>query len=442
MVEEIKVPEIGENVESGNVVAVLVKAGDVIEVEDSVIEIETDKAVVEIPSPFSGKIVEVFARQGEELKVGEVIATIDTQQTAGRGAEAASASDGDARMAAGSAKTPETKKELPPTPETTKWISEEGAPSEESSTFPESEQNLGMIAASPSIRRLARELGVDLRTLPGTGPGDRITEEDIKVHVKQCMTAAVDQGTTQVGVVPPLPDFKRWGPVETVELSTVRRLTARATATAWQTVPHVTQFDEADITQVAAFLEKNSRKVIDAGGKLTITAVLFKICALALKKYPLFNSSIDLVNNTLIYKKYIHIALAVDTPRGLLMPVVRDADQKNLTRLAVEIADLAQRCRNKKIKPEELEGGTFGISNQGGIGGVGFTPIVAWPQVAILGISQSAIRPRYVDGCFQPRSILPLALSYDHRVIDGADAARFLGWICECLAYPLTLDLE
>jgi pyruvate dehydrogenase E2 component (dihydrolipoamide acetyltransferase) len=440
MIEEIKVPEIGENIESGKVVAVLVKAGDVIEVEDSVIEIETDKAVVEIPSQFSGTIMEVFARQGEELKVGAVIATIDTQQAANQDARAAS--NGDTGIAGEPAKTPETEAETPPMPAAAQQMSAERAPATDSSAPPEAELNLGMIAASPSIRRLARELGVDLRTLPGTGPGDRITEEDIKSHVKQCLTAAADQGARPAAVVPPLPDFGRWGPVETVELSTVRRLTARTTATAWHTVPHVTQFDEADISPVAPFLERNAQKVIDAGGKLTITAILLKICAQALRKFPIFNSSIDLVNNTLVYKQYIHIALAVDTQRGLLMPVVRDADQKNLTRLAVEISELAHRCRNKKIKPEELEGGTFGISNQGSIGGVGFTPIVPWPQVAILGISQSAIRPRYVDGGFQPRTILPLALSYDHRVIDGAGAARFLGWICECLAYPLTLDLE
>ena len=440
MIEEIKVPEIGENIESGKVVAVLVKAGDVIEVEDSVIEIETDKAVVEIPSQFSGTIMEVFARQGEELKVGAVIATIDTQQAANQDARAAST--GDTGIAGEPAKTHETEAETPPMPAAAPHMSAERAPATDSSAPPEAEQNLGMIAASPSIRRLARELGVDLRTLPGTGPGDRITEEDIKSHVKQCMTAAADRGARPATVVPSLPDFGRWGPVETVELSTVRRLTARTTATAWSTVPHVTQFDEADISPVAPFLERNAQKVIDAGGKLTITAILLRICARALRKFPVFNSSIDLVNNTLIYKKYIHIALAVDTPRGLLMPVVRDAERKNLIRLAVEISDLAQRCRNKKIKPDELEGGTFGISNQGGIGGVGFTPIVPWPQVAILGISQSAIRPRYVDGGFQPRTILPLSLSYDHRVIDGADAARFLRWICECLAYPLGLDLE
>ena len=241
---------------------------------------------------------------------------------------------------------------------------------------------------------------------------------------------------------PPLPDFSRWGNIETVELEAVRRITAANMSIAWHTVPHVTQFDQADITGLQEFIKKNAEKVARNGGKLTVTAVLAKVCAAALKKFARFNASIDTANGQLIFKKYIHIGIAADTPRGLLVPVVRNADQKSISTLAAEIADLADRARSKKLKPDEMEGGTFTISNQGGIGGVGFTPIVFWPQAAILGVSRAAVVPQYIEGEFKPRSMLPLALSFDHRIIDGADAARFLRWVCESLDQPFTMVLE
>ncbi len=222
----------------------------------------------------------------------------------------------------------------------------------------------------------------------------------------------------------------------------MRRITAANMSTAWRTVPHVTQFDQADITGLQEFIKKNAEKVARSGGKLTVTAVLAKVCAEALKKFARFNSSIDTANEQLIFKKYVHIGIAADTPRGLLVPVVRNADQKSISRLAAEIADLAERARNKKLKPDEMEGGTFTISNQGGIGGVNFTPIVFWPQAAILGVSRASVAPKFIDGEFRPRSMLPLALSFDHRINDGADAARFLRWVCECLEQPFTMVLE
>jgi pyruvate dehydrogenase E2 component (dihydrolipoamide acetyltransferase) len=286
---------------------------------------------------------------------------------------------------------------------------------------------------------MARELGVDIHAVHGSGPGGRISEADVKAHVRERLGGPGQ--AVAADAEPDLPDFSRWGEVESRELSTVRRITAQSTTISWRTVPHVTQFDEADITQVGPFVEKHAKRVGQAGGKLTVTAVVTKVCAQALRKFPRFNASIDLKRERLILKKYVHIGMAVDTPRGLLMPVIRDADAKSITQLAVEIVDLAERSRNKKIKPTELEGGSFSISNQGGIGGVGFTPIVLWPQVAILGISRSAVEPRFIDGQFQPRKVLPLSLSYDHRIIDGADAARFLRWICDSLEQPLTLYL-
>jgi pyruvate dehydrogenase E2 component (dihydrolipoamide acetyltransferase) len=213
-------------------------------------------------------------------------------------------------------------------------------------------------------------------------------------------------------------------------------------AASWQTVVHVTQFERVDITGVQDFIRRNADKVAEEGGKLTVTAVLMKVAAAALNRFPQFNASIDTDNNQLIIKKYIHIGLAVDTPRGLLVPVIRDADRKTITELAVEVTDLARRARDKKIKPDEMEGGTFTISNQGGIGGTDFTPVVLWPQAAILGVSRATIRPRYIDGEFKPREVLPLTLSYDHRIADGADAARFVGWMRESLEVPLTLHLD
>jgi pyruvate dehydrogenase E2 component (dihydrolipoamide acetyltransferase) len=290
---------------------------------------------------------------------------------------------------------------------------------------------------------MARELGVDIRKVQGSGPGGRIAEGDVKAYVKEQLRAmSTGRNGSTAGIGPELPDFTRWGEVDEQALETVRRITAESTTRSWHAVPHVTQFDEADITDMDAFVSKNAPAVSKAGGKLTITAILTKVCAAALQKFPHFNASLDLRGQRIIFKKYVHIGIAVDTPRGLLMPVIRDADTKSITALAVEIVDLAERCREKKIKPTELEGGTFSISNQGSIGGVGFTPIVLWPQVAILGVSRTLLSPRPLGECVQWRKRLPLSLSYDHRMIDGADAARFLGWICESLESPLTLVLD
>jgi pyruvate dehydrogenase E2 component (dihydrolipoamide acetyltransferase) len=240
---------------------------------------------------------------------------------------------------------------------------------------------------------------------------------------------------------PTLPDFSRWGTVRKEKLETVRRLTAENTSAAWRIVPHVTQFDEADITDVQAFIARHGKQAEKQGGKLTLTAVLMKVCAAALVRFPAFNASIDPANNQMIYKEYVHIGLAVDTPRGLLVPVIRDVQDKGIIDLALAIGDVAQRARDKKIKPDEFEGATFTISNQGGIGGTAFTPVVVWPQAAILGVSRARRMLVEKEGEFVPRTILPLSLSYDHRIVDGADAARFMDWICRSLEQGLTILL-
>ena len=442
MLKEIKVPEIGENVESGVVVAVHIKAGDTLAVDDTVIELETDKALVEIPSPFAGQVKEVLAKEGAQMKVGQVIAHILTDAD-----DQMDAADTDNRLSDQTARTETDGQAAEKPAATAKKLDDSGSlPSEpQQDKQPETVDATRISGrtpapAAPSIRRLARELGVDIHAISGSGPSGRISEADVKQSVKKQRTGSI--AGPAVNDTAELPDFSRWGKVDIEAMDTVRRLTARSTAASWAAVPHVTQFDEADVTGVMAFIEKNAPKAEKAGAKLTVTAVITRVCAEALKRFPRFNASIDVVNRRIVFKRYVHIGIAADTPRGLLVPVIRDADRKSIVDLAKAIGDLAARARNKKISPDELEGGTFSISNQGGIGGVGFTPIVLWPQVAILGVSRSAVKPVYGQDRFEPRSILPLALSYDHRIIDGADAARFLRWICDGLEQPMTLFLD
>jgi pyruvate dehydrogenase E2 component (dihydrolipoamide acetyltransferase) len=452
MIEKIVVPDIGENVVSGKVVAVHVRTGDGVAVDDTLIELETDKAVVEIPSTMAGRVTEVLAAEGDELKVGDAIAAVDTaaQKTGEAGRELAS---GQEEIRGASAEEGAPAEDIPGPEKKIATADPKAAPAQAdegqdlisatAEKVPAEQKPASPVPASPAIRRLARELGADIQAVRGTGPGGRITEADVKTHVRirleggRTAAAGMPVGAGE----PSLPDFSRWGSVETVELETVRRLTAASTAVSWRTIPHVTQFDKADITALEDFLKQNAGEVARAGGKLTLTPVLTRICAQALVKFPRFNASLDATHGRLILKHYVHIGIAVDTPRGLLVPVVRNADAKRITELAVEIADLAERARNKKVTAAEMAGGCFTISNQGGIGGVGFTPIVFWPQVAILGISRAATEPVAVEGQFQPRRILPLSLSYDHRVIDGADAARFLRWVCACLEQPMALLL-
>ena len=463
MIEEVKIPEISENVESGTIVRVLVEVGDMIDIDDLLVEFETEKALVDIPSTVKGKITELLAKEGDEMKVGDVIARVDTE---------ARAEDKDTAESEPTADEP-SKKEEEAEPEIPAAPRQAEAPEKVQAEVDEKEKDAaqapdkpavapeppitqqkigdrpadrGPAPATPSVRRLARELGVNIHDVEASGHGGRITEDDVKAHVKKRerpdMTASPRVAPAEITGEPKLPDFSRWGEVETVELDSVRRITAANMSTAWRNVPQVTQFDQADISGLQEFIDKNAEKVAQNGGKLTVTAILVKVCATALKKFARFNASIDPANQRLILKKYVHIGIAADTARGLLVPVVRNADQKSISRLAAEITDLADRARSKKLKPDEMEGGTFTLSNQGGIGGVAFTPIVFWPQAAILGVSRASIMPRYIDGEFKPRRLLPLSLSFDHRIIDGADAARFLRWVCESLEHPFTMVLE
>jgi len=300
------------------------------------------------------------------------------------------------------------------------------------------------VPAAPSVRRLAREIGVDIHSVQGSGPGGRISDDDVKLHAKNMLAAAAVAGQTPAAgfAEPELPDFSKWGKIERVPMRGVRRKTAEHLRQAWNTIPHVTQQDRSDITELEQLRAKFAPRAEEAGGKMTVTAIALKVVASALKVFPQFNASIDMGKEEIIYKQYINIGMAVDTDRGLLVPVIRDVDKKNIVELATELTQLSKKAKDKKLTPDEMSGGTFTITNLGGIGGTGFSPIVNHPEVAILGLSRSRMEPEWVNNKFEPRLILPLSLSYDHRLIDGADAARFLRWIAEAFEQPFLLSVQ
>jgi pyruvate dehydrogenase E2 component (dihydrolipoamide acetyltransferase) len=293
------------------------------------------------------------------------------------------------------------------------------------------------IPASPTVRRRARELGIDLEGIAGSGPGGRIMPEDVEKHGSMVSGEKKEPG--YISSDEDLPDFSKWGEIERTSMSGIRRVTARNVTRAWTTVPQVTQFDRADITQLELFRKKYSKIVSDRGGRLTVTSIILKVCAEALIKFPQFNASLDISKKEIIYKKYVNIGVAVDTDRGLIVPVLKNADTKGILEISVELTELAEKARNKKISPDELQGGNITISNLGGIGGTNFTPIVYAPQAAILGIARADMEQLYTGKEFEPRLVIPLSLSYDHRLIDGADGVRFLRWIAQSLENPFTL---
>ena len=402
-------PDLGENIESGDVIRILVAIGDRLAEDQAVIELETDKAVIEVPSSIDGTITEILVQQGDTIAVGQPILEVE----------------------AAAAEAPAVE-EAPPAPAPAPM------PREQEAAPPASTSPDDPVPAAPSTRRLAREIGVDIAQVQGTGPGGRISIDDVKAHSKKLHAARATAPTTAA----PLPDFSQWGAVERQPMTKVREITAERLAQAWATIPQVTQFDKADITSLEKWRAEYGKKAEAAGGKLTPTAILIKVLGIALKVFPQFNASIDMAHREIAYKRYFHIGIAVDTPHGLLVPVVRDVDQKNIIELAVELRALAQKTRERKIGPADMQGGSMTISNVGTMGGTAFTPIVNPPEVAILGVARSHVEPTYIDGQLQPRTLLPLSLSYDHRLIDGADGARFLRWICTALENPFIALLE
>jgi pyruvate dehydrogenase E2 component (dihydrolipoamide acetyltransferase) len=448
---EFKLPELGENISQGDLVRLMITPGAKVSEGQPVMELETDKAVVEVPSSVTGVVKEVKVKEGEKIKVGQVIFTLEggaaAQPARPRSApvEHVSGQHG-ARLAFQAAIRAEGKTEeqaLPP---------DQPQPAAPAFSMP---SQLGKVAgtehrqpipAAPHVRRLAREVGVDIYNIKGTGPGGRISEDDVKAFAKSLLSAAATaaQAPPRAGhfAQPQLPDFAKWGKTERVSMRGVRRKTAEHLAESWNTIPHVTQHDRADITELEHLRARFAPKAEEAGGKMTVTAIALKVCAAALKVFPQFNASIDIEKEEIIYRQYISIGVAADTDRGLLVPVIRDVDKKNIVELAVELSQLSKKARDKKITPEDMQGGTFTITNLGGIGGIGFTPIVNHPEVAILGLSRSRMEPEWINGKFEPRLILPLSLSYDHRLIDGADAARFLRWIAEAFEQPFLLSVQ
>ena len=464
---EVKVPDIGD-FDAVDVIEVLVSVGDVVEVDQSLITLESDKASMEVPSPVAGTVKSLEVAVGDQVAEGALVAKIEVTEASGEEEEAEEASESQAAEAddAGdeSAQPGAAKEEAGPQ-ETGRQAQEEetASSSEESkaeSTREESKEatsprpaptaelagggsgGTGKVPphASPSVRRFARELGVDLVGVEGTGRKGRILKEDVQKFVKGVLSGASPAPAAASGAaagtgIPAVPavDFSKFGPIEEIELSRIRRASGRNISRSWLNVPHVTQFDEADITEMEAFRKSQQDAAARRGVKLTPLAFLMKAAVAALKEFPDFNSSLHPSGEKLIRKGYFHLGIAVDTPKGLVVPVIRDVDQKGLFDLAGELGEVSQRARDGKLTPTDIQGAGFSISSLGGIGGTNFTPIVNAPEVAILGVARSKWQPVHQDGEFVPRLILPFSVSYDHRVIDGAAGARFTGFLSRVL---------
>jgi pyruvate dehydrogenase E2 component (dihydrolipoamide acetyltransferase) len=441
---EFKLPEVGEGIEAGTVVSVLVSVGDRVEVDQPVLELETDKAVVEVPSSVAGVVESVAVEEGQEVEIGSVVLTVD--EGAGEGAaeakDEAEAKDGGADEATAEAEEKAAPKEAPtpaPAPPSTPAEAPPATPAPSGGEVPG-----GLIPAAPSVRRLARELGVELSAVQGSGILGRISAEDVRAFAEGGTPRAPAAAGAPAPAAAPLPDFSKWGETERVAMSGIRKATVKAMTTAWSTVPMVTHFDKADATEFEALRQRYKPDAEKLGAKLTPTAMLIKVVAAALRKFPDFNASIDVGSQEIVYKRYVNVGVAVDTDHGLLVPVVKDADRKNMLELAVELGELAEKARDRKLGPEDMQGGNFSVSNLGGIGGTGFTPIVNPPDVAILGVSRGGKEPVWDEekGTFVPRMMMPLSVTYDHRLIDGASAARFLRWICRAIEEPFLMSLE
>jgi pyruvate dehydrogenase E2 component (dihydrolipoamide acetyltransferase) len=433
---EIKLPELGENLEGGEVVDVKVAAGDTVREGQTLLEVEAEKSTVEVPAPQAGKVAKWLVQKGDSVKVGQTLCVLEgveaeAKDEAKPAAKPAAAKEKPVAEVAQSAPAAKAASAKVSAGDGKRGAAREAEPGRPAAAPPRTEEETP-VPAGPATRRLARELGVDLRQVAGTGPRGRVSQEDVKAFVRD--HAGVPAAATSNGAVaaPPLPDFARWGAIEKRPLDAIRRRTADQMSLAWRLIPHVTQHDLADITELEAFRKQQESK----GPKLTVTAFALKAVASMLKQFPHFNSSLDIAGGRLIVKQYVHIGVAVDTERGLLVPVLRDVDRKGVRELATELADIADRARQKKLSADDMKGGTFTITNLGGIGGTAFTPIINHPEVAILGMSRSRLEPVVRGGQVVPRLMLPLSLSYDHRVIDGADAARFTRRLAETLENP------
>jgi pyruvate dehydrogenase E2 component (dihydrolipoamide acetyltransferase) len=454
------VPDIG-GFANVSVIEVHVKPGDSLEKEAAMITIETEKAAMDVPAPAAGRVAELKVKAGDKVSEGSVILLLESaaavpgadvprtdaprtdaprndaprNDATGAAVPAAGGSSVDPPAAATAPASPPPSASTPPPPAAVAARAASVAPPPASVAAVVDEVAFSRAYASPSVRKFARELGADLGEVKGTGPKGRITQDDVKAHVKQLLTTpaappGAGGGLPRIAEV----DFAKFGEVEVKPLSRIQKISGARLQASWLNLPHVTQYDDADITDLEATRAALKTKAAEQGVKLTPLAFIIRACVLALKEFPRFNSSLDASGNNLVLKKYFHVGFAADTPNGLVVPVVRDADRSNVYELARTLAEMSEKARAGKLRASEMQGGSFTISSLGGIGGTAFTPIINAPEVAILGVAKSSLKPVYDRGAFLPRLMLPLCLSYDHRVIDGAEAARFIVFLSKTLA--------
>ncbi|HYC57680.1 MAG TPA: 2-oxo acid dehydrogenase subunit E2 [Candidatus Binatia bacterium] len=497
MARELTLPKLGENIDTAVVIEVLVKPGDSVGVDQPLLSLETDKAEFELPSTIAGKVAEILVKEGDEVKMGQALLRIDEggdgagkstpasveQQTPQpqESRQAGSSSDrqqqrspkGEAEEvqaegAAESAQAPPAAPDSPPPaeqpsqrrqasggsanrqraqPDHDDEDADAAAPppaAEPARSAAPSPASAGPVPAAPSVRRMARELGVDISRVSGSGAGGRISERDVQRHARALLRPEPASAPVPASATAQAPDGTRdaFGAIEREPVGRIRMRIAERMTEGWTTIPHVTHHDAADVTELERLREQYGSRASRGGGKLTMTAILLKTLGSALRKFPKFNASLELEEGQILYHRYVNVAVAVDTDRGLVAPVIRNVDEKNIMEIARALGEIAERARGRALTPELLEGATFTLSNLGGIGGSHFSPIISPPQVAVLGVGRSQMEPRWVVDRFEPRRILPLSLSYDHRLIDGADAARFSRWLCEALEEPFVMDLE
>ncbi len=457
MATDFTLPELGEGIDVAVVTQVLVSEGDHVDVDQPVLEVEAGKATIEVPSPVAGTVDKIHVKEDEEVTVGQVLLSISSAEDGGETEQKNAPVREKKKDEEGTEEEP-PRKPQPQKPEaadtdavkednvregTSQELEKQGAGTASRDTLTERPPSL-TVPAAPSVRRFAREIGVDIGRVPGGGHAGRVSIDDVKRYAKELHETLDTHTAAGRPALPPLPDFGRWGGVDRVNMSPINRRTAEHMALCWDRIPHVTQFDRADITELDQLRKKFAEKAEKAGGKLTITPMLVKVVASALKVFPKFNTSVDIDNRQVLYKSYCNIGVAVDTERGLLVPVIKDVDRKNMLEIARELGELADKARMGKLRPDQMEGATFTVTNLGSIGGTHFTPIINWPEVAILGVGRASEEPclRSADGVCRPRLLLPLSLSYDHRVIDGADGARFIRWVVAAIEEPLLLSLE
>ena len=421
---QVLVPDIG-GFKDVSVIEVLVKDGQQIDKETPLITLETEKATMDVPAPAAGRIREVKVKTGDKVSEGSLILLLEAAAQPGAAASAAAPAAPAPVVAPPAGAAPPAVPAPAPAAPAAASVATSGRAAIDETAFSEA-------YASPSVRKFARELGADLGRIKGTGPKQRITQDDVKAHVKKILTA----GAAPVSAIPKVPDvdFAKFGAIEVKPLSRIQRISGARLQASWLNLPHVTQHEEADITDLEIARVALKAKASQEGVRLTPLAFIIKACVLALKKFPRFNASLDASGENLVFKKYFHVGFAADTPEGLVVPVIRDADRKNLFEIARSLAELSDKARAGKLTAAEMQGGTFTVSSLGGIGGTAFTPIINAPEVAILGVSRSSQKPVFQQGTFVPRLMLPLSLSYDHRVIDGAEAARFVVFLSGTLS--------